>query len=111
MQSPFAGWRKHCRPGATNGVDCRTSLGGGHMVPLRRPLVLALLGAGIVAADRAPEAQVFVPELAMLDGALCVSNAARAPTAPLIIAQAARAEVSPAASAAAAAAAPGASAH
>src|SRR5207248_8296349 len=59
---------------------------------------------------RAPEAQVFVPELAMLDGALCVSNAARAPTAPLIIAQAARTEVSPAASAAAAAAAPGASA-
>ncbi|HET7364997.1 MAG TPA: hypothetical protein VFJ70_15630, partial [Burkholderiales bacterium] len=78
------------------------------MVPLRKPLVLALLGAGIVAADRAPEAQVFVPELAMLDGALCVSAAARAPSAPLIIAQAARTEVSPAAKAAAAAAAPGA---
>src|SRR5437764_11103273 len=77
------------------------------MVQLRKPLVLALLGAGIVAADRAPEAQIFVPELAMLDGALCVPAAARAPSPPLIIAQAARTEVSPAAKAAASAAAPG----
>src|SRR6185437_9907540 len=79
------------------------------MVPLRKPLVLALLGAGIIAADRAPEAQLFVPELAMLDGVLCVSAGARAPGAPLIIAQAARTEVSPAAKAAASASAPGAS--
>ncbi|HYL23079.1 MAG TPA: hypothetical protein VEV21_01670, partial [Burkholderiales bacterium] len=79
------------------------------MIPLRKPIVLALLGAGVVAADRAPEAQVFVPELAMLDGTLCVPAAVRAPSSPLIIAQAARTEVSPAAKAAAAAAAPGAS--
>jgi tetratricopeptide (TPR) repeat protein len=79
------------------------------MIPLRKPIVLALLGAGIVAADRAPEAQVFVPELAMLDGTLCVPAAARSPSPPLIIAQAARTEVSPAAKAAAAAAAPRAS--
>src|SRR5882762_2802950 len=79
------------------------------MIPLRKPIVLALLAAGIVAADRAPEARVFVPELAMLDGTLCVPAAARSPSPPLIIAQAARTEVSPAAKAAAAAAAPGAS--
>src|SRR5262245_42281189 len=100
MQSPFAAAGGKSR----TGVDCRTSLGGGHMVPLRKPLVFALLGAGIVAADRAPEAQVFVPELAMLDGTLCVPAAAPTATAPLIIAQAARTEVSPGAKAAAAAA-------
>src|SRR5207302_1879085 len=75
----------------------------GKMIPLRKPLVLALLAAGLVAADRVPEAQVFVPELAMLDGALCVSGAAQTTASPpLLIAQAARTEVSPAAKAAAA---------
>ena len=40
---------------------------------VRKPLVLAMLAAGIIASDGLPEAQstVFVPELAMLDGALC----------------------------------------
>ena len=47
---------------------------------LRKPLVLALLAAGIIANDGLPEAQstIFVPELAMLDGTLCVPNAASA---------------------------------
>src|SRR5205085_2463065 len=78
------------------------------MTPLRKPLVLALLAAGIIASDGLPEAQstVFVPELAMLDGTLCVPNASRAGAPPIIIAQAARTEVSPAAAKAAASAAP-----
>ena len=78
------------------------------MTPLRKPLVLALLAAGIIASDGLPEAQstVFVPELAMLDGTLCVPNASRAGAPPMIIAQAARTEVSPAAAKAAASAAP-----
>src|SRR2546423_8024218 len=78
------------------------------MTPLRKPLVLALLAAGIIASDGLPEAQstVFVPELAMLDGALCVPSASRAGAPPMIIAQAARTEVSPAAAKAAASAAP-----
>ena len=80
-------------------------------MPLRKPLILAMVAAGVIASDGFPEAQsnIFVPELAMLDGALCVSDGASAPSAPLIVAQAARTEVSPAAKAAAAAAAPGAS--
>ena len=70
----------------------------------RKPLVLAMLAAGIIASDGLPEARstVFVPELAMLDGALCVGTAARAPAPPMLIAQAT--EVSPAAKAAASAA-------
>src|SRR3954462_10142435 len=77
---------------------------------LRKPLVLALLAAGIVANDGLPEAQstIFVPELAMLDGTLCVPNLAVGPAAPMLVAQAARTEVSPAAAKAAASAAPGA---
>jgi tetratricopeptide (TPR) repeat protein len=73
-------------------------------MPLRKPLVLAMLAAGVIASDGLPEAQsnIFVAELAMLDGALCVSDAARPASAPLIVAQAARTEVSPAAKAAAA---------
>lgn len=74
------------------------------MAPLRKPLVLAMLAAGLMASDRVPEAQVFVPELAMLDGSLCVPAAGRASAAPLIVAQAARSEVSPAAAKAAASA-------
>jgi len=75
---------------------------------VRKPLVLALLAAGIIASDRLPEAQstVFVPELALLDGALCVAPAARVPAPPLLVAQAAKTEVSPAAKAAAGAAPP-----
>ncbi|MFN2645495.1 MAG: hypothetical protein ABR570_10920 [Burkholderiales bacterium] len=80
------------------------------MKPLRKPLVLAMLAAGIIASDLPQaESNIFVPELAMLDGALCVPNTARSPAAPIIIAQAARTEVSPAAKAAASAA-PGAAA-
>ena len=49
---------------------------------VRKPLVLAMLAAGIIASDGLPEAQstVFVPELAMLDGALCTGTMATAPT-------------------------------
>ena len=54
------------------------------MMPLRKPLVLAMLAAGVIASDGLSEAQstVFVTELAMLDGALCVGPVAR-PAAPL----------------------------
>jgi hypothetical protein len=70
------------------------------MMPLRKPMVLAMLAAGVIASDGLPEAQstVFVAELAMLDGALCVAPLAR-PAAPVLIAQA-QTEVSPAAKAA-----------
>src|SRR5881394_3525306 len=70
----------------------------------RKPLVLAMLAAGIIGSDGLPEAQstVFVPELAMLDGALCVGTLTRAPAPPMLLAQAT--EVSPAAKAAASAA-------
>ena len=74
------------------------------MEPLRKPLVLALLGAGIMAGD--VRSTVFVPELALLDGAVCVPSSARAPAPPMLVAQAAKTEVSPAAKAAASAAAP-----
>lgn len=74
----------------------------------RKSLFAAMLAAGIIAGDALPEAQstVFVPELAMLDGALCVTPAAGGPAAPLLVAQAAKTEVSPAAKAAASAAPP-----
>src|SRR2546429_688893 len=72
---------------------------------VRKPLVLAMLAAGIVASDGLPEAQstVFVPELAMLDGALCTGTMATTPFQPLLLAQM-KTEVSPAAKAAASAA-------
>src|SRR5438094_6737847 len=72
---------------------------------VRKPLVLAMLAAGIIASDGLPEAQsnVFVPELAMLDGALCAGTMVTAPMQPLLLAQM-KTEVSPAAKAAAAAA-------
>src|SRR5882762_6483640 len=71
----------------------------------RKPLVLAMLAAGLIGGDRLPEAQstVFVPELAMLDGALCTGSMASAPMQPLLLAQM-KTEVSPAAKAAASAA-------
>src|SRR5439155_24486700 len=72
---------------------------------LRKPLVLALLAAGIIANDGLPEAQstIFVPELAMLDGALCTGTMASTPMMPMLLAQM-KTEVSPAAKAAASAA-------
>ena len=72
---------------------------------VRKPLVLAMLAAGIIASDGLPEAQstVFVPELAMLDGALCTGTMATTPFQPLLLAQM-KTEVSPAAKAAASAA-------
>src|SRR5438094_6324514 len=72
---------------------------------VRKPLVLAMLAAGIIASDGLPEAQstVFVPELAMLDGALCTGAMATMPFQPLLLAQM-KTEVSPAAKAAASAA-------
>ena len=69
---------------------------------VRKPLVLAMLAAGIIASDGLPEAQstVFVPELAMLDGALCTGAPVSAPMQPMLLAQM-KTEVSPAARAAA----------
>src|SRR2546421_1163307 len=69
---------------------------------VRKPLVLALVAAGIIASDGLPEAQstVFVPELAMLDGALCTGAMLSAPMQPMLLAQM-KTEVSPAAKAAA----------
>src|SRR5882672_4668207 len=69
---------------------------------VRKPLVLAMLAAGLIGGDRLPEAQstVFVPELAMLDGALCTGNPISAPIQPMLLAQM-KTEVSPAAKAAA----------
>src|SRR5207248_4921904 len=77
----------------------------------RKPLVLALIAAGIIVSDGLPEAQstVFVPELAMLDGALCTGTMARSEEMrafqPMLLAQM-KTEVSPAAKAAASAAKP-----
>ena len=69
---------------------------------IRKPLVLALIAAGVIASDGLPEAQstVFVPELAMLDGALCTGTMATMPFQPafqpVVLAQM-KTEVSPAA--------------
>jgi len=73
----------------------------------RKPLVLALIAAGIIVSDGLPEAQstVFVPELAMLDGALCTGAMPTMPFQPMLLAQM-KTEVSPAAKAAASAAKP-----
>jgi hypothetical protein len=43
-------------------------------MPKRKPLLLALLAAGLLTGEGLTEAQsddVFVPELAVLDGAVC----------------------------------------
>lgn len=76
---------------------------------LRNPIVLALAAAGLLAGEGLHEAQsndVFVPELAVLDGALCAAPLAPARGAlPLLLAQATKTEVGPAGAAAAAAAA------
>src|SRR3954467_3662086 len=72
---------------------------------VRKPLVLAMVAAGIIAGDGFSEAQstIFVPELAMLDGALCTGTMATVPFQPMLLAQM-KTEVSPAAKAAARAA-------
>src|SRR3954468_130632 len=72
---------------------------------VRKPLVLAMVAAGIIAGDGFSEAQstIFVPELAMLDGALCTGTMATVPFQPMLLAQM-KPEVSPAAKAAASAA-------
>ncbi len=77
---------------------------------IRKPLVLALMAAGLIASDGLPEAQstVFVPELAMLDGALCTGTMATVPFQPMLLAQM-KTEVSPGAKAAAKVAPPAAS--
>ncbi len=71
-----------------------------------RPLVLALAAAGMLTGESLTEAyseDVFVPELALLEGGVCGAGALSArPPALLQLAQAAKTEVSPAAAAAAA---------
>jgi tetratricopeptide (TPR) repeat protein len=74
----------------------------------RKPLIVAMAAAGLLAGEGLPEAQsndVFVPELAVLDGALCGSPVAQGTRPPLLLlAQAKQTEVGPAGRAAAAAA-------
>src|SRR2546423_3614172 len=72
---------------------------------VRKPLVLAMVAAGIIAGDGFSEAQStkFVPELAWFDGAFCTGTMATAPFQPMLLAQM-KTEVSPAAKAAASAA-------
>ena len=77
-------------------------------MPKRKPLLLAMAAAGLVAGVGLPDANsedVFVPELSVLDGALCgaLAPAGRSPLL-LQLAQAKQTEVSPAGAAAAAAA-------
>lgn len=77
-------------------------------MPKRRPLLLAMIAAGLLTGEGLSDAvsdDVFVPELAVLDGALC-GGAAPAARSPLLLqlAQAKQTEVSPAGAAAAAAA-------
>lgn len=71
---------------------------------VRKPLVVAMLAAGLIGSEAIPQAQstVFVPELAMLDGMVCAARAARS-MRPVLVAQA-KTEVSPAGQAAASAA-------
>jgi tetratricopeptide (TPR) repeat protein len=73
-----------------------------------KPLVLALLAAGLLSGEGLSEAvsdDVFVPELALADGVLC-GRAALPGSAlsPILLAQAKQTEVSPAGAAAASAA-------
>jgi tetratricopeptide (TPR) repeat protein len=72
----------------------------------RKPIVLALAAAGLLAGEGLHEAQsndVFVPELAVLDGALCAAPfSQRGGPSPLLLAQAQKTEVGPAGAAAAA---------
>ena len=72
----------------------------------RKPLILAMAAAGLLAGEGLPDAHsVFVPELAMLDGALCSGPMPQAGRQLLLqLAQAKQTEVGPAGAAAAAAA-------
>jgi tetratricopeptide (TPR) repeat protein len=76
-------------------------------MPKRKPLLLALLAAGLLTGEGLTEAQsddVFVPELAALEGAVCGRPAPLGPgPIPLLLAQAKQTEVSPAGAAAASA--------
>lgn len=72
----------------------------------RKPLFLALAAAGLAAAAALPVAQsetVFVPELALVDGALCRIPQGRSPALVRLAAAKPKTEVSPAAPVAAAA--------
>src|SRR5690242_18811666 len=73
----------------------------------RKPLIVALAAAGLIAGEGVPQVyseDVVVPELLALDGGLCAQPPTGNPSA-LLIAQAKRTEVSPAGAAAAKAAA------
>jgi len=73
----------------------------------RKPLIVALAAAGLIAGEGVPQVyseDVVVPELLALDGGLCAQPRTGNPSA-LLIAQAKRTEVSPAGAAAAKAAA------
>ena len=76
-------------------------------MPKRKPLLLALLAAGLLTGEGLTEAiseDVFVPELAALDGAVCGRPALLGGgLSPLLLAQAKQTEVGPAGKAAAAA--------
>ena len=71
----------------------------------RKPLLLAMAAAGLLAGEGLPEAyseDVFVPELAVLDGALCRGPAPQAGRQLLLLlAQTKQTEVGPAGAAAA----------
>jgi tetratricopeptide (TPR) repeat protein len=73
-----------------------------------KPLVLALLAAGLLSGEGLSEAvsdDVFVPELALADGALCGRPALLGSgLSPMLLAQAKQTEVSPSGAAAASAA-------
>ena len=76
-------------------------------MPKRKPLLPALLAAGLLTGEGLTEAQsddVFVPELAALEGAVCGRPALLGPgPIALLLAQAKQTEVSPAGAAAASA--------
>ena len=76
-------------------------------MPKLNPLLLALLAAGLLTGEGLTEAQsddVFVPELAALEGGVCGRPALLGPgSMPLLLAQAKQTEVSPAGAAAASA--------
>jgi tetratricopeptide (TPR) repeat protein len=80
------------------------------LIPAIKPLILALAAAGVVGGEGLREAQsndVFVPELAVVDGALCTGPMPQARgMLPLLFAQAKQTEVGPAGAAAAAATPP-----
>jgi tetratricopeptide (TPR) repeat protein len=77
-------------------------------MPKRKPLLLALAAAGLIAGEGVRQANsegVYVPELAAIDGGVCALPLSGKPNI-LLLAQAKRTEVGPAGAAAAAAAPP-----